>query len=75
MNEIMDENQGGESSSPNKENVLNLKDENPSFEDEFNSAFTKLEAMQDEIIAKKIAELEEQLCELESFAMKMINAQ
>ena len=73
MSEIMDEKQGDINQSPDKENVLNVKDATTSLEDKFNSTFVKLEAMQEEIMLKKIAELEEQLCELEAFAMKIIN--
>ena len=71
MSEIMDGKQGNMNQSQNKMNEVEVS--SPSLEEDFNSAFTKLEAMQDEIVAKKIAELEESLSELEAFAMKIIN--
>ena len=71
MNEIMDGKQGNMNQSQNKMNEVEVS--SSSLEEDFNSTFTKLEAMQDEIVAKKIAELEESLSELEAFAMKIIN--
>ena len=71
MNEIMDGKQRNMNQSQNKMNEVEVS--SPSLEEDFNSTFTKLEAMQDEIVAKKIAELEESLSELEAFAMKIIN--
>ena len=71
MNELMDGKQRNMNQSQNKMNEVEVG--TPSLEEDFNSTFTKLEAMQDEIVAKKIAELEESLSELEAFAMKIIN--
>ena len=69
----MDERKGDVNQSHNKENVVNIGDVLPSFEDEFNSTFIRLEAMQEEIMSKTIAKLEEQLSELEAFALKILN--
>lgn len=74
MNEIMDERNGDVNQSPNnQEHVLNVKDDSPLFEDEFNSTFTKLEAMQEEIVLTKIEELERRLSDIEAFVLKIID--
>lgn len=73
MREIMNKNQEDiNPSDSSRENEVNVGVISTSFEDNFNSTFTRLEEMQDAIVAEKIAELEEELCELEEFALKII---
>ena len=44
-----------------------------SFKDDFNSTFTRLTEIQEEIITKKIEELEAQLQEIENAVIEIIN--
>ncbi len=75
MDEIMNGKAGDVSQYPEKANCVegSSSSNSSSFEDEFNSTFDRLKAMQEEIMSKRIAELEEQLSDLEVFATKIIN--
>lgn len=72
MSEMMNEDTGDAIPSPEKEGAVNAGDANSSFEEELNSAFKTLEAMQEEIMEKKLVDLEERLWELETIANDII---
>lgn len=76
MSEIINENRGDASQYPNKARYVegDSSEKEIPFNDEFDSTFSKLEAMQEEIMSKRIADLEELLSEIEAFASSIINA-